>query len=145
MDVRDYYTDSIVNKISYGLGRGARTMSAVTQNVSPVKATASVAVLWGSVAALVNLSKYRHGKVTKREAVVSTANESAGMGLSAGLGLFTSNLLRTYILGATAASVLPFTIGVAVTAGTKVMWDCTTKNKIKWCGSKKGRKQVVSA
>jgi len=133
MDITNYYAESIISKIAYNLGRGVKAVQVVTtQSINPLKAIGAVTIGWGSISAIVNMTRYKKGKISKKEAVVVTANESVGLGLAAGLGLFTSNLLRTYLLAASTVSVLPFTIGVIVTATTKVVWDCKTKKNMLW-------------
>ena len=73
----------------------------------------------------------------------SLASKSVGMGLAAGLGLLADGILKTYILAAAAPSVLPFVIGVAVTTGAKITWDCKTKNNMVWCERKDSPKECI--
>jgi hypothetical protein len=138
MDTTDYYCPTTTTStIGYNLGRGARFAKIVTvETINPLKATAAVAVVWGGIVALLNTKKYKQGKITKHDAVLDTAGESAGMGLAAGIGLLASNAVRTSLLAVSASSVIPFTVGVAVTAGAKVIWNCTTRKHLK-CNDKK--------
>ena len=87
----------------------------------------AVSAVWGGIAALINVKKYKQGQITRREAVLDTAGESAGMGLAAGLGLLASNAARASLLVASTSSLVPFVIGVIVTASIKGIWDYSTK------------------
>jgi len=100
-------------------------------SVSPIKASAAVGAAWGAVAGLLNIRKYKKGKISKRDAVLDTAGESVGMGLSAGVGLLASNAVRTSLVSLSAASVVPFTVGLVVTASSKVVWNCLTRRHLK--------------
>ena len=133
MEIGDYhYPETTTGTLAYSLGRGARAIRAVTmQAISPLKASAGVGAAWGGIAALINAGKYKQGRITKRDAVLDTAGESAGMGLAAGLGLLASNAARASVLIASTSSLIPFTLGVVVTAGAKVIWDRTIKNRLK--------------
>ena len=133
MEFIDYYAESITSEIAYKVGRGIGDVKVVVQNISPLKAIGAVMVIWGTIAALVNLRKYKAGNLTKKEAITVTASESIGMGISAGLGLLADGLLKTYVLVTTAPTVLPFAVGVAVTTGSKITWDCKTKKNMVWC------------
>ena len=132
MDIGDYYAGSLTSKIAYNLGRGAKAIQVVTmENINPLKASATVASAWGTVSALINVRKCKQGRITKKEAFLATASESVGLGLSAGLGLFVSNAVRTSLLVASATpSLLPFAVGVIVTASAKTMWDSKAKKHI---------------
>lgn len=133
MEFIDYYAESITSEIAYKVGRGIGDVKVVVQNISPLKAIGAVMVIWGTIAALVNLRKYKTGNLTKKEAITVTASESISMGISAGLGLLADGLLKAYVLVTTAPSVLPFAVGVAVTTGSKITWDCKTKKNMVWC------------
>ena len=133
MEFIDYYAESITSEIAYKVGRGIGDVKVVVQNISPLKAIGAVMVIWGTIAALVNLRKYKAGNLTKKEAITVTASESIGMGISAGLGLLADGLLKTYVLVTAAPSVLPFAVGVVVTTCSKITWDCKTKKNMVWC------------
>ena len=133
MEFVDYYAEYITSEIAYKVGRGLGDAKVVVQNISPFKAIGAVMVIWGSIVALVNLRKYKTGNLTKKQAITVTASESMGMGISAGLGLLADGLLKAYVLVTTAPSVLPFAVGVAVTTGSKITWDCKTKKNMVWC------------
>ena len=137
MIATDYYSESIINTISYGLGKSVGTVSSVmTEQIDPIKGGLGVAALWGTVTGIINYKKFKKGKLTKREAVLITASESTGLGLASMVGLFASNLLRSTVITYTSASVLPFVVGVGVTSLCKVTWDCKTKKNMMWCGCK---------
>ncbi len=144
MEITDYYAESVTEKIAYSAGRGARNIKIVTQNINPLKATGAVMVLWGTVTGLVNLKRYKKGQITKKQAITATASESVGMGLAAGLGLLADGILKTYIITAASPAVLPFAVGVAVTTGVKITWDCKTKKNMIWC-ERKGCQETASA
>ena len=133
MDISDYhYPETTSRTLGYTLGRGARAIRVVKAGViSPLKASAAVGVAWGGIAALINTGKYKKGRITKRDAVLDTAGESAGMGLAAGLGLLASNAVRASVLIASTSSLIPFALGVVVTAGAKVIWDRTIKRRLR--------------
>ena len=144
MDIGDYYAKSATSNVAYGLGRGARTVQVVAERINPLKAATAVMVGWGSIAGLANYRRYKQGRLTKREAIAVTANESVGMGLAAAVGLFADGLVRTYVLATATPSLIPFAIGVAMTGTAKITWDCVTKKNMMWCGVN-GTRKTVSA
>jgi len=133
MDTSDYYCPTTVTStLGYTLGRGVGAVRVVTvEAINPVKAGATVAVVWGGIAALLNARKYKQGRITKRNAVLDTAGEGVGLGLASGLGLLVSNAARASVLIVSTSSLIPFTVGVAVTAGAKAIWDCNIKRHLK--------------
>jgi len=137
MDVTDYYCPTTVTStIGYSMGRAVGTVRIVTVDaISPVKAGAAVAVAWGGIVALINGIKYKQGKITKQSAVMDTGGEAVGMGLAAGIGLLASNAVRASSLVVSTPSLIPFTVGVAVTSGVKMTWNCSTRKHLK-CQSK---------
>jgi len=148
METTDYYCpQTVTSTLGYSLGRGAGAVRVVTvEAISPLRASVAVGAAWGGVVALVNARKYKQGRITKRDAVLDTAGEAAGMGLAAGLGLLASNAVRASLLIASTSSLIPFTVGVVVTAGSKVIWNCSTKKHLK-CEENRPlqkRKRVVS-
>ena len=88
---------------------------------------------WGAITGVINFRRYKSGKITKKQAVTATASESVGMGLAAGLGLLA---VKTSILMTAAPVALPFIVGVVVTTGAKITWDCKTKKNMIWCERK---------
>jgi len=134
MEVRDYFRpETVTRTLGYSLGRGVRAIRTVTTaaSVDPVKGSVAVGAAWGGVAAIINARKYKRGELTRRHAVLDTAGESVGMGLSSGLGLLVSNAVRASTLAITASSLVPFTVGLVVTAGTKVLWNCATRRHLR--------------
>ncbi len=134
MDTSDYYCPTTVTStLGYTLGRGVGAVRVVTvETINPLKAGVAVGVAWGCVAALLNARKYEQGRMTKRDAVLDTGGEAVGLGLASGLGLLVSNVARASALVASTTSLIPFAVGVVVTAGAKVIWDCSTKKHLKW-------------
>jgi len=137
MDTSDYYCPpTVTSTLGYSLGRGVGAVRVVTiEAVNPVRASVAVGAAWGGVAALVNARKYKQGRISKRNAILDTAGESAGMGLAAGLGLLASNAARASLFIASTSSLIPFTVGVVVTAGSKVIWNCSTRKHLR-CAAK---------
>jgi len=133
MEVSDYYCpETTISKFGYGLGHGSRTITVKTiEAINPLKASAAVGVVWGGIAALCNARKYKQGRITKRDAMIDTVGESVGMGLAAGFGLLASNVERVSFVVASTSLIIPFAIGVIVTAGAKVIWNCNTKRYLK--------------
>jgi len=133
METSDYYWPSTVTStLGYTLGRGVGAVRTVTvEAVNPATAGVVVGTVWGGVAALLNIRKYKLGRMSKRDAVIDTAGETTGMGLASALGLLASNTARASTLFATASALVPFTVGVLVTAGSKVVWDCTVRRRLK--------------
>lgn len=133
MDTSDYYCPTTVTStLGYTMGRGVGAIRVVTVEViNPLKAGVVVGAVWGSVAALLNLRKYKRGRISKRDAVLDTAGEAAGLGLASGMGLLASNAVRATTLLISTSSIIPFTVGVAVTAGSKAIWDCNVKRHLK--------------
>ena len=128
-----YYPETTTSTLGYTLGRGARAIRAMTvEAMSPLKASAAAGAAWAGITALINAGKYKQGKITKRDAILETAGESAGMGLAAGLGLLASNAVRASVLIASTSSLIPFALGVVVTAGAKVIWDSTIKRRLRY-------------
>jgi hypothetical protein len=137
MDTSDYYCPpTVTSTLGYSLGRGVGAVRVVTiEAVNPVRASVAVGAAWGGVAALVNARKYKQGRISKRNAILDTAGESAGMGLAAGLGLLASNAARASLFIASTSSLITFTVGVVVTAGSKVIWNCSTRKHLR-CAAK---------
>jgi hypothetical protein len=133
MDVTDYYCPTTVSStIGYSMGRAVGAARIITVDaINPVKAGAAVAVVWGGLVALLNAKRYKQGKITKRDAIVDTGGEAVGLGVAAGLGLLASNAVRASALVVSTTSLIPFTVGVAVTSGAKVMWNCSTRKHLK--------------
>ena len=134
MKASDYFCpDAKTSTLGYNLGRSARAIrtGTIIEAFNPLKASAAVGVASGGISALVNTKKYKEGRITKRDAVLDTAGESVGMGLSAGLGLLASNAVRASIFIASTTSVVPFVLGVVVTSSAKIIWDCTIKKHFK--------------
>lgn len=133
MEIADYYCPTTVTStVGYTMGRAVGAARVVTvEAINPVKAGTAVAVVWGGVAALLNARKYKLGRITKRDAVLDTGGEAVGMGLAAGLGLLASEAVRVSVLVVSTSSLIPFTVGVAVTAGAKVVWNCSTRKHLK--------------
>ena len=132
MELRDYYyKETTIGTLGYNLGRGARAIRGVIPEIiSPLKASVGVGVVWGGIAWLVSAKKCKEGKMSKQDAVLTTAGESAGMGLAAGIGILASNLVRASIVMTATTSLAPFVAGVVVTTGAKVLWDKTIKKHI---------------
>lgn len=133
METSDYYCPSTVTgTLGYTLGRGVGAMRVVTvEAVNPATAGVVVGTVWGGVAALLNIRKYKLGRMSKRDAVIDTAGETAGMGLASVLGLLAGNAARASILLAATSALVPFTVSVLVTAGSKVAWDCSVRRRLK--------------
>ncbi len=133
MDTSDYYCPTTVTStLGYTMGRSVGAVRAVTvEAINPLKAGVAVGAVWGSVAALLNLRKYKRGRISKQDAVLDTAGEAAGLGLASGMGLLASNAVRATTLLISTSSIIPFTVGVAVTAGSKAIWDCNVKRHLK--------------
>jgi len=139
METSDYYCpQSVTSPLGYSLGRGVGAVRLVTiQPINPLKASAAVGVAWAGIVALVNARKYKKGKIAKRDAILDTAGESVGLGLASGLGLLASNAARASLFVASTSSLIPFTVGVVVTASAKVVWDCGTKRYLRKCEANK--------
>ena len=137
METGDYYCPSTVTStLGYTLGRGVGAVRIITvEAVNPATAGVVVGAVWGGVAALLNARKYKLGRINKRDAVIDTAGETTGMGLASAIGLLASNAARASALLAATSVLVPFTVGVVVTAGSKVIWDCTVRRHLK-CAEK---------
>jgi hypothetical protein len=133
----DYYAESVTESVAYNVGKGTRNVVTVVQAFSPIKAIGAVTVVWGAVTAVVNYRKYRKGMLTGKQAITITASESVGMGISAGMGLLADGVF----LATAAPSVLAFTLGVVVTSGAKIAWNCATKNNMIWCQHQTPKKE----
>ena len=132
MEVGDYhFPEPTTSSLEYSLERGKRIMRVMTtETISPLKAGAAIGIISATIVSLVNARKYKRGRMTKREAVLDTAAESAGMGLAAGLGFFASNAVRASVFVTSTSALIPITLGFLVMAGAKVMWDSTIKRHI---------------
>ncbi|MBF0252721.1 MAG: hypothetical protein HQL29_02800 [Candidatus Omnitrophica bacterium] len=130
MEVYDYYTESFATKVTYGLGKGARTVQSVASQINLVQGAAAVMLLWGSIVGIKNYKKCKNGYISKGDAVKDTARESVGMGLSAGLGLVADTVIKTVFLSTVTTTFIPFAVGVAVTSTAKITWDRITKKKL---------------
>jgi len=146
MEVIDFYSPEITtNKIGYGLGNSPRTTTtSIIGAINPLKAGVTVGAVWGGISAIINMTKYKQGRITQQDAVLDTAGESVGMGLAAGVGLLASNALRASVLIASSSSLIPFVVGVVVTTGIKIIWDCNINRHLK-CEVKEVRQQKKPA
>jgi len=133
----DYYAQSATGTVAYSLGRGARTAQVIAQQANALKAAAAVGLVWGSVCGFVNLRRYKKGRISKRYAITGTANEAVGGTVCSALGLVASDAARTMLLTSAASSVIPFVVGFTVTAGSKILWDCTMEKSMYWCDLRK--------
>jgi hypothetical protein len=133
METSDYYCPTTVTStLGYTMGRGVGAVRTITvETINPLKAGIAVGAVWGGIAALLNARKYKRGRISKRDAVLDTAGEAAGLGLASGIGLLASNVARASTLIISASSIIPFTVGVAITAGSKALWDCSIKRHLK--------------
>jgi len=133
MEAYDYYCpETTTTKTGYGLGHSPRTTTITTiDTINPLKAGVAVGAFWGGINALINTVKYKQGRITKEEAFIDTAGESVGMGLAASFGLLASNTIRASLLIASSSSLIPFVVGVVVTAGIKIIWDSNIKKHLK--------------
>lgn len=140
MQVGDYYCpETVTSAVAFNLGRSVRTVQVTTvEAINPLKASVAVAAVWGGLAALINARKHRQGRMTKRDALLDTAGETAGIGLASGLGLLASNAARAAVAATSASSFVPYMIGVVVTAGVKTVWDCTTQRYLATCPPRPG-------
>jgi len=132
MELRDYHVmETTTGTLGKNLARGARAVKGVIPEViNPVRASVGVGVVWGGIAGLTSMKRYRDGKISGKDALLATAGESAGMGLAAGLGILASNAARASLLLTATTSFAPFVAGVVVTAGAKVLWDKIIKKHI---------------
>jgi len=146
MEAIDFYSPEITtNKIGYGLGNSPRaTTTTIIGAINPLKAGVAVSAVWGGINAIINTVKYKQGRITGQDAVLDTAGESVGMGLAAGVGLLASNVVRASVLIASSSSLFPFVVGVVVTTGIKVIWDCNINRHLK-CEVKEVRQQKEPA
>ena len=132
MDVRDYHVmETTTSTVGKNLARGARAVKGVIPDViNPLSASVGVGVVWGGIAGLTSMKRYRDGKISRKGAVLTTVGEAAGMGLAAGLGVLASNVARASLLLTGTTALAPFVVGVVVTAGAKILWDMSTKKHI---------------
>jgi hypothetical protein len=129
----DYYaSESVTEIMAYNLGRGVRNVETVVTTLNPIKAVGAIMVTWAVITGIVNYRRYRKGRITKKQAMIITANESVGIGISAGTGLLADGVMNALFI-ATTAPVFALVAGVVATAGVKIAWDCTTKNGQVWC------------
>jgi hypothetical protein len=132
METLDYpLVEKTVGAVGNNLARGARAVKGVIPEViNPLGASVGVGVIWGGVAGLTSMKRYRDGKISGKDAVLTTAGESAGMGLAVGLGILASNVARASLILTATTSLAPFVAGVIVTTGAKILWDMSTKKHI---------------
>jgi hypothetical protein len=118
---------SLPATIGYRLGRGVKVAETLARQeiavVSPFKVGAVVAGVWGGIAAITNIYRYRKDRVSKQRAVAATASETVGVGLAASLGLVAGNAARMAVVSASTASLLSIAVGTIVTGGIKQLWD----------------------
>ena len=128
----DYYSPgNLAGRLGARLGWGPIPVRLAAEAISPFKLGLTVSAVWGGMNSLINARKYKQSKITKREAIIDTAGQSAGMGVASALGLLASNAARTSILVASTSSLIPLIVGIVVTAGAKGIWDYGTKRQLK--------------
>ena len=132
METLDYHVmEKTTGAVSTNLARGARAVKGVIPEViNPLSASVGVGVVWGGIAGLTSVKRYRDGKISGKDAVLTTVGESTGMGLAAGLGILASNVARASLLMTATTAFAPFVVGVIVTTGAKILWDVSTKKHI---------------
>ena len=131
MEAIDFYSpETITTKTGLGISPRATTTTIISA-INPLKAGVAVSAVWGSISAIINTVKYKQGRITGQDAVLDTAGESVGMGLAAGVGLLASNVVRASVLIASSSSLFPFVVGVVVTTGIKIAWDCNINRHLK--------------
>ena len=147
MEFTDYYAETTVSSstassVGNGVGKGAAAKSVQTTalTINPLSATAGVMLAWGAITGVINFRRYKKGTITKKQAITATASESVGMGLAAGLGLLADGIVKTSIIASAFPIALPFVVGVVVTTGAKITWDCKTKKNMVWCDRKGSEK-----
>jgi hypothetical protein len=120
--------------VGYRLGQGARFAETLARQevaaVSPLKAGAVIAAVWGGIAAITNTYRYKQDKISIKKAVAATASESVGVGLSASAGLIAANVARMVLVTSSASSLFPIAVGSLATAGFKSVWDHTTSRLV---------------
>ena len=146
MEAIDFYSpETITTKTGYGLGNSPRaTTTTIIGTINPLKAGVAAGAVWGGISAMINMAQYKQGRITKKDAVLDTAGESVGMGLAAGFGLLASNVMRASVLIASSSSLMPFVVGVVVTTGIKIAWDCNINRHLK-CEQKEDWQQKEPA
>ena len=124
----------LADVIGYSLGRGVRSIRTLAQQeivgVSPLKAGIVVGAVWGGIAAVVNVTRYRQNKISKERAIAATARESIGVGVSASLGLLVGNATRLIVVAPLATSTTGIALSAIATAGFKAAWDHMTSGLI---------------
>jgi hypothetical protein len=133
METLDYHVmEKTTGTVGTNLARGARATKGVIipEVINPLGASVGVGVVWGGIAGLTSMKRYRDGKISGKDAVLTTVGESVGMGLAAGLGILASNVARASLLMTATTAFAPFVVGVIVTTGAKILWDMSTKKHI---------------
>lgn len=123
--------EATTNTFGSNLARGARAVRAlIPEAVNPVGAGVGVSAIWGGIAGLTSLKRYSEGRISGKDAVLTTAGESVGMGLAAGLGILASNVARASLLLTATSAFAPFVVGVVITTGAKILWDSSVKKHL---------------
>jgi uncharacterized membrane protein len=122
------------NAVGYSVGRSVRSIQALTEqrivSISPIKAGVVVAAVWGGITAISNTRKYLENKISKKRAIADTARESAGVGISATMGLLVGNGIRLIPITSAATATVTLLLTVISTAAFKAAWDNITDDLI---------------
>ena len=91
--------------------------------VSPLAGGVVVGAVGAGLYGISNLISYTKKEKSGKEAVKDIAKNSAGMGISAGLGLTVANAISGSVLAFGSVVIVPLACGVTVTYITKEIWN----------------------
>ncbi len=98
-------------------------VAAKTTLVNPLTGGVVVGAVGAGLYGISNMVSYARKEKSGKEALKDIAKNSAGMGISAGLGLTAANAISGTILAFGSAAIVPFACGITVTYITKEIWD----------------------
>jgi len=122
-----YSTSSMLSKTTlHGIGTQAPTKFMVVQGaavINPLFGGAFVGITHAAIYGISNAMKYKKKKITGAEAIKNTAKESAGLTVSAILGLTAANAIAGTTLAFGSTLYVPISVAVAGTFVTKKIWN----------------------
>ena len=133
-----YSTSSALNKtMLHSIGTQTPTKFMAVQGaaiINPILGGVFVGITHAAIYGISNAMKYKKKKITGTEAIKSTAKDSAGLTISAVLGLTAANAVTGTAIAFGSTLYVPVSVAVAGTFITKKVWNkIFNKNQCATC------------
>jgi len=112
------FSKAVFTKIEIPSNLGARTVL-----VNPLSGGTVIGVVGAGLYGISNLRRYIKREKSGKQAVRDTVKNSAGLGVSGGLGIAAANAITGTVFALGSTVVVPLACGVTVTFITKKIWN----------------------